>query len=223
MFNFFVSKKKKQRPSCEPVVEKDWKGTCERLEKKIAHLENEMRLLQNALRDKDKQISLLQQEKEAQERLVQQEKRWREKESVDGKKEKEREKELLADLNQTRESWQTQQALRIKFEQEARDLRTQKDALAIELQRVVNALEAKTKETNLLLKEIKDLKSQNAKLAHKKEADQWVAKADFIRLEKILKRERRELVLFKTQVPQSAWPKELRPLRENKPEQQAGS
>lgn len=221
MFNFFIPKKKKQRPSCEPVVEKDWQSISERLEKKVIAIEAETRALQNTLRDKDKQILLLQEEKSAQERLVQQEKRWREKEAFETKKEKEREKEIVSELNQTRESWQTQQALRIKFEQEARELRTQKDALTLEHQRTVNALEAKEKEINLLLKDIKDLKFQNSKLTQKKEADQWVAKADFIRLEKILKRERRELVLFKTQVPQSAWPKELRPLREKALEQQA--
>lgn len=218
MFSFFTSKKKKAKPS-EPVVEKDWKAISERLEKKIISLENEIRELTSSLQQKDKQIIASQEETETQKRLLQQEKRWREKEETDSKKDKEREKDILSELEQARDSWQKQQALRIQFEQEVRELRTQKDNLMLEYQQTVNALKQKEKEITFLTKDIKTLNYQNVKLQRKKQADQWVSKNDFVRLEKILKRERRQLVLFKTQVPQSAWPQELRPLRENKPEQ----
>lgn len=204
-------KNKKKRREPAPVPEKDWKAVAERLEKRVAQLEQSLLVAQKDVRNKEKESLELKQSVAGAERLFAQEKIWREKEEALVKKEKEREKALELELGQTRDELHTEQGSRIKLDYEARELRTLKEALTMDVHRW--STKAQTLEENIaaLSQEIRSLKNMNAELSRKKEADQWVAKGDFLQLEKLLKRARFEIELFKKHMPSSSWPTEMQP------------
>jgi hypothetical protein len=200
-------KKEKRPPPPEPV--KDWQGITERLEKKAQAIEAKLKAAEAVIRDKDKEINEHKAAIGGLERQFQQEQLWRKKEEDAVEKEKKREKMLETELDKTRDTLNSESTQKIKLEYEVRELRTLKESITADVRRLTSQNMDLDRKLKAVTDEDRELKRENAQLKVKKEADQWIAKDDFIRVEKLLKRARWEVELFKRKFAEDLWPREL--------------
>ena len=194
-------KKAKKEPAAPIVPQKDVVELTERFERRIRTLENSLQTVEKELHEKEKQSGELKAAIGGLERQLEQEKVWREKEEVSVAKEKKHEQELRADINKTREALNEQSNLRIRLEYEVKELRLVKDALSADVRKFTgqnNELERRVQD---FIRETRELKAENAKLSYKKEADQWVAKDDYLAVERMLKAARVDIEQLKQRLP----------------------
>ncbi len=108
---------------------------------------------------------------------------------------------MRAELEKTRALLHDESNQRIRLEYELKEVRLLKDAVSAEERKLTgrnNELDRQLKE---LVVESRELRSENAKLKIKKEADQWVAKDEYVMLEKFLKRAQAEIEQLKKMPP----------------------
>jgi uncharacterized coiled-coil DUF342 family protein len=194
-------KKVKKEPVAPIAPQKDVVELTERFERRVRTLENSLQAAEKELNDKDKRAGELRSAIGGLERQLEQEKVWRAKEEVSGTKEKKHEQELHAEINKTREALHEQSNLRIRLEYEVKELRLIKDALSADVRKFTgqnNELERRVQD---FIRETRELKAENAKLSYKKEADQWVAKDDYIAVERMLKAARADIEQLKQRLP----------------------
>ena len=194
-------KKEKKEPVVAVVTQKDVDEVSARLERRIRALENTLQSSEKEMREKDRQAQELKAAIGGLERQIEQEKVWRQKEEEFVIKEKKQEQELRAEINTTREALHEQSNQRIRLEYEVKELRLVKDALSADVRKFTgqnNELERRVQD---FIRETRELKAENAKLKYKKEADQWVAKDDFVALEKKLKSALGEIDQLKKRLP----------------------
>jgi predicted Rdx family selenoprotein len=194
-------KKEKKEPAAPVVSEKDVAEMAARFERRIRTLENSLQTAEKEHKDKDKQTQELKAVIGGLERQVEQEKAWREKEEVAVVKEKKLEQELRAEINKTRDALHEQSNLRIRLEYEVKELRLVKEALSADVRKFTgqnNELERRVQD---FIRETRELKAENAKLSYKKEADQWVAKDDYLAVERMLKAARADVEQLKQRLP----------------------
>jgi len=200
-------KKAKRVPPPEPP--KDWEAIAERHEKRAQAIEARLRAAEAVVRDRDKEIVEHKAAIGGLERQFQQEQIWRKKEEDFVEKEKTREKLLEAELNKTRDSLNTEMTSRIKLEYEVKELRTVKESTSADARHLSSQNMEQERKIKTLTDENRELKRENAQLKVKKEANQWIAKDDYIRVEKLLKRARWEVDLFKRKFAEDLWPREM--------------
>ncbi len=193
-------KEKKERP--EPVVlPKEVSEVSERFERRVRSLENVLQAAQADQKERLAKIEELKAHVHGLEQQVAQEKAWREKEEASSAKERKQEHALRADIDKTRELLHTESNQRIRLEYELKEVRLVKDAVTAD----VRKLTGQNNELDRLLKELtveaRALRSENAKLKIKKEADEWVVKDDYVKLEKLLKRARWEVEQLQKRLP----------------------
>jgi chromosome segregation ATPase len=185
-------KDKKERPA--PVeMPKEVSEVTERFERRVRSLENALQAAQADQKERLARIDELKAVIAGLEQQVGQEKAWREKEEASSAKERKQEHELRADLERTRASLHEESNQRIKLEYELKEVKLLKDAVSSDVRKLTgqnNELDRQLKELNI---EARALRSENAKLKVKKEADQWVAKDEYVMLEKFLKRAQKEI------------------------------
>ena len=206
-------KKKKEKKGPPPEPPKDWPAIAERLEKRLHAGEAKLQEAEKALRQKDKDVAASRTALAELEQRFQQEQTWRKKEEAAVDKEKKREKLLDTELEKAREGLTSESTQRIKLEYEVKELRLQKESSVADARRLAAQVADLERKVKAFSEENRDLKRVNAELKVKKEANQWIAKDDFIRVEKLLKRARWEVELFKKKFAEDLWPKELAPGR----------
>lgn len=194
-------KKVKKEPASPVILEKDVAELTARFERRIRTLENSIQSREKELHDKEKQSEELRAAIGGLERQLDQEKVWREKEEVSVAKEKKQEQALRDEINKTREALHEQSNLRIRLEYEVKELRLVKDALSADVRKFTGQNNELDRRVQDLIRETRELKAENAKLKYKKEADQWVAKDDYIAVEKQLKAARADIEQLKKRLP----------------------
>ncbi len=199
-----ASKRKKEKKEVLPSpleIQKDAAVAAERFERRIRMLENSLVVAQNEQKEKLKEIEGLKVTASALESQVRQEKAWREKEEAFVIKEKKVEQDLRVELDKTRTMLHEESNQRIRLEYEVKELRQVKDALSADLRKINghnNDLESRVKG---FVEETRALKVENVQLKEKKEANQWVAKDDYDKLERLLKWARDEVEQLKRRLP----------------------
>ena len=191
---------KKERPA--PVVlSKDASDVTERFERRIRAVENLLQAAQADQREKSAEIEALKATINGLEQQVVQEKAWRQKEEAFVVKERQQEQGLRVELDKTHALLDAESGLRIRQDYELKELRLAKDGALADVRRLTglsNELDRRVKEFEI---ETRTLKSENAKLKIRKEADAWVAKDDFVRVEKLLKQARWEVEALQKKLP----------------------
>ena len=186
-------KEKKERAALIPdpvkaAAEKDWKGIAERWEKHNNALLGDI----EKLKMQEKKVSKeLEEHKTKEKDLLDKlslEKSWREKEQVNLDKSKHHEKDLKDQIIRTEKDLEREHSDRLRIEREHQELKIKHES-AVEEKRVLS-IKAASQETTLKAqeKELKEFKSENAKLKEKREDIQWVAKAEHDELKKELER-----------------------------------
>ncbi len=200
-----ASASKKKKVKREPVVPaepiKEVVELTERFERRIRTVENALQTAERGLKDKDKQAEELKAAMGGLERQLEQEKVWRQREEDAAVKDKKHEQELRNEINTTREALHEQSNQRIRLEYEVKELRLVKDALSADVRKFTgqnNELERRVQD---FIRETRELKAENAKLKYKKEADQWVAKDDYVAVERMLKAAREDIEQLRKRLP----------------------
>ncbi|MBF0595148.1 MAG: hypothetical protein HQL22_09285 [Candidatus Omnitrophica bacterium] len=208
--------KKRQRAVPPPPPAKDWQGTAERMEKRLRIMETEAQAFQSLLKDKDKKVEEMNITLAAVRKQFDQEKAWREKEEAALQKEKKLERSLQEELNKTREALNHESTERIKQEHELKEIRQIKDEISGKERGLSSRVMDLERQLDSALKELKQLRQENAQLSKKKEDTEWVAKSDYKQLEAQARRTRFEAEEFKKAFPPSEWPASLQARDERK-------
>lgn len=174
-------------PSAAPVVD------VARFEKRIGALQARLESLQSDYRDREKELK----EKDGViaelRRQVEQEASWRKREEEGQGKEKKRERLLQQELEKARDALTGEAAGRIRLEHELRDLKQRMEGLSVDLrQQTTRGLDFERK-LSAAEQELGNLRRRNAELARKKEAEQWVAKDEYLKVKDELKKLRSAL------------------------------
>ncbi len=205
-----IEKEKRGRQRTPPAPPpKDWQGSAERFEKRVKIMELEARTFQAQLREKDKQAEALAAALAGIRKQFDQEKVWREKEEAALEKEKSQERALREDLLRTREALNTESTEKIRMEHELKDIRRVKEELSGANRGLSTRLMELERQLEAAVKELRQLRDENAQLRRKKEDTEWVAKSDYKQQESALKRARFELEEFRKAFPPSEWPASL--------------
>jgi hypothetical protein len=199
------SKKKKEkpkRPSTVPEAKseddgKDWKSIAERWEKNNQALLAEIEKLKTGHKAA---LQSVEEQKSQYGRLSEKfelEKTWREKEQETLEKSKRHEKDLKDQIFRTENDLEKEHSNRLRMEREAQELRIKYDqALEEQRQMAVKAGSLQTTvESNV--REIRELKGENARLKEKREDVQWVTKTEFDQLKKAFAAKEQELARLK--------------------------
>lgn len=201
-------KKKQQRVPPSPPP-KDWQGIAERFERRVKAMEADAQTFQSQLREKDRQAEALNVSLNSVKKQFDQEQAWRVKEEAELKKEKNQERVLQEDLLKTRLSLNSESTEKIKLEHELKDLRKVREELSGTGRGLAARVMELERQQESALKELRQLRDENAHLRQKREDTEWVAKGDYKQLESSLKRVRFEVEEFKKAFPPSEWPVSL--------------
>lgn len=186
-------KKRKKPNMSENSRQKDWKQVSLRLEKHVHALRRKIEELQKSVRNKEKQ-ALIEEAKsrKLQEKLVQ-EKKWHEKENDDISKRTSESYKLRGEILKIQESFAKEHAVRLRQDRELKEFKGENDSLN-NLRRNLELENARMKSTGENYRiQVAHLKAENTEFKKKREDIMWVAKTDYLRVERLLKEKEKEL------------------------------
>jgi len=197
-----VKTKKKKEKEKKPVLtpdpaavdtSKDWKSIAERWEKHNQSLQGEIEKMKM---DQKRAQQLADERKVESKDLVEKlalEKSWREKEQETLEKSKLREKDLKDQIFRTESDLEKEHSNRLRLERELQDIKIKYEQI-VEEKRLLS-IKAGSQQTTLEsnAQELRELKSENAKLQEKRADIQWVAKSEFDELKKAFAAKEQEL------------------------------
>ena len=194
------SKRRRRKSRRADPEHKDWKGLSLKLEKHIYALRRdvEQRIKQELILEKE---LTLQKEKygKLQDKLSQ-ERKWQTKDKSEKEKKTGEILRLTKDLKEAETHLTKEHGERLRLERELKEAE-EKTAQAKDQRLAAESELAKKKaRCEELRKEIKDLREVNSKLSKKSDEASFVAKSEFIRIEKKLKEVQKELEIFKQKV-----------------------
>ena len=198
-----LKKKKDKKPATvpDPVTidtSKDWKAIAERWEK---HKSSVCSVRSKKMKMDQKRAQQLTDERKSEVKdLVEKlalEKSWREKEQETLEKFKHHEKDLKDQIIRTEGDLEKEHSNRLRLERELQDIKIKYDqtleekrALSIKTSSLQTTVDANSKE-------LRELKSENARLQEKREDIQWVAKTEFDQFKKAFAAQEQELTRLK--------------------------
>ena len=194
-------KKEKKTASSAPIVPpedgKDWKAIAERWEKHNQSLQGEIEKMKMDQKRSQQIANEGQSEaKELVEKLAL-EKSWREKEQETIEKFKHHEKDLKEQIYRTEGDLEKEHSNRLRLERELQEIKIKHEQVLEEKRQlsVKASSQQSTLESNV--KELRELKYENAQLKEKREDVQWVTKGEFDELKKVLAAKEKELAQLK--------------------------
>ena len=195
-------KDKDKRPvlTPDPVhidTSKDWKSIAERWEKHNQSLLGEIeKMKMDQKRAQQSTDAHKSETKDLVEKLAL-EKGWREKEQQTLEKFKQHEKDLKDQIYRTEADLEKEHSNRLRLERELQDLKIKHDEILEEKRQL--SIKASSQQTTLEanVRQLRDLKSENAQLKEKREDVQWVTKSEFDELKKAFAAKEQELLTFK--------------------------
>jgi len=176
---------------------KDWKAIAERWEKHNQSLLGEI----EKMKMDQKRAQQLADEKKAESKdLVEKlalEKSWREKEQETLEKFKHHEKDLKDQIFRTEADLEKEHSNRLRLERELQDIRIKFEQVVEEKRQL--SIKASSQQSTLEsnVRELRELKYENAQLKERREDIQWVAKSEFDELKKSFAAKEQELARLK--------------------------
>jgi len=195
-------KKKDKKPvlvaDAEVDFSKDWKSIAQRWEK---HNQSLLGEIEKMKMDQKRTMSLVDERKAEAKELVEKlalEKSWREKEQESIEKLKISEKKLKDQVHLTEYDLEKEHSSRLRVERELQEMKVKYEQVLDEKRQL--SIKAGSQQSTLdsNIKEIRELKRENAQLKEKREDIQWVAKSEFDELKKAFALKEQELARLKT-------------------------
>ena len=176
---------------------KDWKSIAERWEKHNQSLQSEI----EKMKIEQKRAQQLADERKSEAKELADklalEKSWREKEQAAIEKFKLHEKGLKDQIYRTESDLEKEHSNRLRLERELQDIKIKLEQIIEEKRQL--SIKASSQQTTLEsnVREIRELKSENARLKEKREDAQWVTKSEFDELKKAFAAKEKELAQLK--------------------------
>jgi hypothetical protein len=199
------SKKKKEKEKKisltpeSPAIDtsKDWKSIAERWEKNNQALQGEIEKMKMDQKRAQHLADELKSEVRAMVDKLALEKSWREKEKESIEKIKLHEKNLKDQIFRTESDLEKEHSHRLRLERELQDIKIKHDQVFEEKRQL--SIRANSQQTTLEsnARELRELKSENARLKEKRADIQWVAKSEFDELKKDFAAKEQELTRLK--------------------------
>ncbi|MCD4779156.1 MAG: hypothetical protein K8S27_01200 [Candidatus Omnitrophica bacterium] len=194
---FFVpgSARNKKKNSKEKGLsnQKDWQQKAQLLERKVGNLKHENEQWLVKCQKKDDQMAVYKEGIRKLKDKLKQEKEWFGKEQRIVDKTLREHETLKKDLTRSQEELNNEYALIIRLEADNKELKFTNKSLN-DQRRSLDVENAQLKgKINEIRKEIAHLKKDNIELTRKHEDTQWVAKSDYLRVDKLLRERDKEL------------------------------
>lgn len=191
---------KREKPAKDEAPEKDWQAASLKLEKHIQELRKELEQSQKQERDLDREVAL-QKEKYAklQDKLAQ-ERDWQKREENDADKKIKEIQSLKAEIKKYEGELEAIQGQRLRLEREKREIKDALDGVTEERRKLDLELTKFKAENETFRKDLREYREQNAKLSEKKDAEIWVAKTDYEKLEVELRNKDKDLARLREQL-----------------------
>lgn len=179
---------------------KDWQAVSLKLERHIQAQRREIEEFQKKERALDRDL-VVQKEKYAklQEKLAQ-ERDWQKKEEDDLEKKAKEITTLKTDLRKLQDDLSATHAERLRFEREVREAKSENDSLNQTRRQLELKVQTQDAEIDNMRKQLKDLKWENSQLSIKKDAESWVPKEDYQKLENELHEKEKTLARLREQI-----------------------
>jgi len=195
-------KKKRNKKKNENVPEEQQKD----LEQKISRLAKHNQSLRNEIldfikksKDAERQLMIERVKVKKIQEKISQERGWRTKEQGDIDKRKKDLHQLKSELVNVQESFTTEHAANIRLTRKVKELESENNNLNDQRREVEkDNAQFKAKNENHR-QEIANLKKENKRLSKKEEDVQWIAKAEYERVAKLLKEKEKEIVRISRQ------------------------
>jgi chromosome segregation ATPase len=173
--------------------QKDWQQKAQLLERKVGNLKHENEQWLVKCQKKDDQIAVYKEGIRKLKDKLKQEKEWFGKEQRIVDKTLREHETLKKDFTKSQEEANKEHAIKIRLEGENKELKHTNKSLN-DQRRLLDVENMQLKErVNELRKEIAHLKKDNIELTRKHEDTEWVAKADYLRVDKLLRERDKEL------------------------------
>ena len=193
-------KKKKKVEEGNPEQEKIFQETIARLEKHVESLRHQIQNLEKNDKLKDKQLAIETAKANKFQEKLSQERDWHNKEQEGLDKKTNEIDKLSEDLGKLQENFSKEHATLLRYEREMKELKEKNDVMNDQRRSAESeSAQLKAKVENCL-KEIRELKKENAELSKKKEDAQWIAKSEYDQVVKRLKEREKELEVIKREV-----------------------
>jgi len=197
------SKKKKEKKTmvadhtAAVDTTKDWKAIAERWEKQNQSLQGQIEKMKMDERSAGQQVDERRAEIKGLVEKLALEKSWREKEQISLERLKIHEKDFKDQIVRTESELEKEHSTRLRLEREGQELKIKYDQQSEEKRQL--SIKAASQQTTLdaNVRQIRELKSENAQLKEKREDIQWVAKSEFDELKKILQSREKDLERLK--------------------------
>lgn len=183
-----TEKKQKALRRSPPEVVRNDSSDMERLNRKMLAMQGKLDSFQGELARKEKALAETGLVNDDLRRQLEQEKNWQRREEDAFIKSREREKSFKAELQVCQAQLAEESSRRIVLEGEKKDLVLRNSGLAQELYQLNSLKLAMERQVRTLTDEGRSLRTQNAELRRKKEAEQWVAKPDYDHLQNEFRR-----------------------------------
>lgn len=200
-----TKKTRRQRFSGEQKIksqqppQKDWQAVSLKLERHIQALRKEIDEFQRKEKDLQRDLSVQSQKySKLQEKLLQ-ERDWQKKESDDIEKKAQEILALKNDLRKMEHDLGVMHSDRLRFERQLRESKDENTSIAQvrrNLELHVQKIEA---ENEVLRKTVKELRWETERLSQKKDAESWVPKEDFEKLQADLRNKEKDLARLREQ------------------------
>jgi len=193
-------KEKKMPLSVDPVSvdnTKDWKSIAERWEKHNQSLQGEIEKMKM---DQRREQQVAEEKKTESKSLIEKlalEKSWREKEQETLEKFRHHEKDLKDQIFRTEGDLEKEHSNRLRIERELQEIKIKYDQLVEEKRELSIKASSQQSTLDANVKEIRELKGENAKLKEKREDVQWVTKSEHDELKRAYAAKEKELAQLK--------------------------
>ncbi len=188
-----------QKMKSQMPPQKDWQSVSLKLERHIQALRKEIDESQRKEKNLERDLSVQSQKySKLQEKLLQ-ERDWQKKESDDIEKKAQEILTLKNDLRKMEHDLGVMHSDRLRFERELRESKSENDSIVQvrrNLELHVQKIEA---ENEVLRKTVKELRWETERLSEKKDAESWVPKEDFEKLQDNLRNKEKDLVRLREQ------------------------
>lgn len=193
----FPNEKEKSKRKREKLIEntgqKDWEEVVSKLEKHIQTLKLEIEKAKSESFKTQRSLAL---EKEKCEKLQEKlfrEKDWLSKEEDSADKKTREIRDLKQNLIKLQTDFDNEFALRLRLEQQLKDVKGECEALNNEKRDAALKLKKAEAEAEYFKKESAQLKKANVELKKESNEVQWVAKSEYEKLERLLREKEKEL------------------------------
>ncbi|MCK5580736.1 MAG: hypothetical protein KAJ18_05630 [Candidatus Omnitrophica bacterium] len=196
---FFVptSKKSSTRKSKaredKQEIQKDWQAVSLKLERHIQALRKDIDKLQRSEKGLESDLELQQEKYKKLQEKLEQERGWQKKETTDIERKTKEIIRLKEDLKKAEHGLGENHSKRLLLERELKEARAEVEGLTRDKRALESENTSIKNQAGAYRKEIQGLKAENHALSKKHDDATWVAKSEYVKLEKMLKITKMEL------------------------------